>query len=124
MKEWMSKHKMSVFIMMSAIVMLLGLSYAWIKITLRGEKELRLTAAGNLLLILDDSMTEGIAIENAIPITNEEGKLQKGYTFTLENRGNIDSDYTIYLDDLELESNQERMKDEYVKYCQIGRAHV
>jgi len=117
MKEWMNKHKMSVLIIMSAVVMLLGLSYAWIKITLRGEKELRLTAAGNLLLILDDSMTDGIAIENAIPITNEEGKLQKGYEFTLENRGNIDSDYTIYLDDLEIESTQQRMKNQYVKYC-------
>jgi len=117
MKEWMNKHKMSVLIIMSAIVILLGLSYAWIKITLRGEKELRLTAAGNLLLILDDSMTDGIAIENAIPITNEEGKIQKGYEFTLENRGNIDSDYTIYLDDLEIESTQQRMKDQYVKYC-------
>jgi len=117
MKEWMNKHKMSVFIIMSAVVMLLGLSYAWFKITLRGEKELRLTAAGNLLLILDDSMTDGIAIENAIPITNEEGKLQKGYEFTLENRGNIDSDYTIYLDDLEIESTQQRMKNQYVKYC-------
>ena len=73
MKEWIKKHKMSLFVMIAAVVMLIGLSYAWLQITLRGEKELTLTS-GTLRLVLDDSMDGGITMDSAVPVTDEKGK--------------------------------------------------
>ena len=70
--KWMREHKMSIFVIVSAVVMLIGLSYAWLQITLRGEREINIFAAGSLQLELDDTMTNGIRVENAVPITDEE----------------------------------------------------
>lgn len=113
-KNWLQRHKMSVLVVVSAIVMLIGLSYAWLQLTLRGEKDL-IIRAGSLSLVLDDSMSSGVTIASAVPVTDDEGKNQEGYTFTLENNGSIASGYTIYLDDLALDEEQTKMKDEFVK---------
>ena len=74
------------------------------------------TTAGSLELELDDMMTGGISFTEAVPISNEDGLSQDGYTFTLENKGNVTSDYTIYLDDLDLAEGQNRMSDSFIKY--------
>ncbi len=116
MQEFIKKHKMGIFITVSAIIMVIGLSYAWLQLTLRGSKELSILTSGKLELVLDDSMTEGISVTNSVPVTDDMGLEQKAYTFTLENKGTIDSDYTIYLDDLELTEDQTRMKDSFIKY--------
>ncbi len=115
-ENFIQKHKMGVFVGVSAVLMLIGLSYAWLQLTLRGTKELTILTAGNLELELDDTMTGGISFTEAVPVTNEEGLSQDGYTFTLENKGNVASDYTIYLDDLDLSEGQNRMKDSFIKY--------
>ncbi len=114
--EFIKKHKIGIFITVSAIIMVIGLSYAWLQLTLRGSKELSILTSGKLELVLDDSMTEGISVTNSVPVTDDMGLEQKAYTFTLENKGTIDSDYTIYLDDLELTEDQTRMKDSFIKY--------
>ena len=111
--KYLKEHKMSIFVIVSAVVMLIGLSYAWLQLTLRGQREINIFAAGTLQLELDDTMTNGISVENAVPITDEEGKAQTAYTFTLTNKGTVDSDYTIYLDDLDLEEGQTRMSDDF-----------
>ena len=113
--SFLVKHKMSLFVVISAIIMLVGLSYAWLQLTLRGEKELTLRA-GTLELSLDDSMGEGITMADVVPISDEEGLASSGYTFTLENTGNVDSNYEIYLDDLEIPESDTRMKDNFIKY--------
>ncbi len=115
-ENWFSKHKMGIFIGVSAVLMLIGLSYAWLQLTLRGTKELTILTAGSLELELDDTMAGGISFTEAVPVTNEEGLSQDGYTFTLENKGNVTSDYTIYLDDLDLAEGQTRMNDSFIKY--------
>ena len=118
-KNFVQKHKMSIFVVVSAVVMLIGLSYAWLQLTLRGTKELTLIAAGTLYLELDDSMEGGISISNAIPVSDAEGKEQTGYSFTLENKGKIDSNYTIYLDDLDLSEEQTRMDASFIRYSLV-----
>ncbi len=115
-ENWLKKHKMGVFGGVSAVLMLIGLSYAWLQLTLRGTKELTILTAGSLELELDDTMTGGISFTEAVPVSNEEGTSQDGYTFTLENKGNVVSDYTIYLDDLNLTEGQTRMNDSFIKY--------
>ena len=113
--SFLVKHKMSLFVVISAIIMLVGLSYAWLELTLWGEKELTLRA-GTLELSLNDSMSEGITMADVVPISDEEGLASSGYTFTLENTGNVDSNYEIYLDDLEIPESDTRMKDNFIKY--------
>ncbi len=115
MQEFIKKHKMGIVVAISAIIMVIGLSFAWLQITLRGSKELSMMADG-LKLVLDDTMEGGIHLENAIPVTDEEGLTQVGYTFTLENTGKVDSSYEIYLDDLDLDEGQTRMRDDFLKY--------
>jgi len=115
MQEFMKKHKMGIIVTISAIIMVIGLSFAWLQLTLRGNKELSMMAE-SLKLVLDDTMEGGIHLVNAIPVTNEEGLTQVGYTFTLENTGKIDSSYEIYLDDLDLDEGQTRMQDRFLKY--------
>ncbi len=115
MQEFIKKHKMGIFITVSAIIMVIGLSYAWLQLTLRGTKELSMMA-DKLKLVLDDTMEGGINLEKAIPVQDEEGLKQDGYTFTIENTGKIDSSYEIYLDDLPLEDVQTRMRNDFLKY--------
>ncbi len=115
-ENWFKKHKMGVFVGVSVVLMLIGLSYAWLQLTLRGTKELTILTAGSLELELDDTMAGGISFLDAVPVSNEEGLSQEGYTFTLENKGNVTSDYTIYLDDLDLAEGQNRMSDSFIKY--------
>ena len=79
--SFLGEHKMSLFVVISAIIMLVGLSYAWLQLTLRGEKELTLRA-GTLELSLDDSMGEGITMADVVPISDEEGLASSGYTIT------------------------------------------
>ena len=113
--DFLKKHKMSLFIVLSVIVMLIGLSYAWLQLTLRGEKEAAIEA-GSLKLTLDDRMSTGITVMDAIPVSDEEGLVSDGYTFTLENTGVVDSNYELYLDDLELSDDVIRMNDAFIKY--------
>ncbi len=115
MGKFIKEHRMSLFVVVCAIIMLVGLSYAWLQLTLWGEKELTLRA-GTLELNLDDSMSEGITMVDVVPISDEEGLESSGYTFTLENTGTIDSGYEIYLDDLDISDVDVRMKDSFVKY--------
>ena len=69
--SFLVEHKMSLFVVACAIIMLVGLSYAWLELTLWGEKELTLRA-GTLELSLNDSMSEGITMADVVPISDEE----------------------------------------------------
>ena len=115
MKKWTRKDKIMVALFITSIFLFVGSTYAWLSLTLRGKKIHTLRVAG-LEITLDESMGEGINIEKAIPITDEEGKEGRGYTFTIKNDGLFDSNYQIYLDDVELENGQTRLEDQYVKY--------
>ena len=99
----------------SLIVLLLGGTYAWYFITVRGTSE-NVIKAGKLSLVLDESESIAIDLSNSVPMTDLQGLDTTAYTFKLKNNGDISSSYTIYLDDIELESGETRMLDKYVKY--------
>ncbi len=113
--KFIKNHKMFILVITATILMLIGLSYAWLQITLKGEKELK-AGVGTLQLELSDTMTDGINVMNATPVTDEEGLATIGYSFTLENTGTIPSSYEIFLDDLPLTEGQNRMEDSFIKY--------
>ncbi len=61
-------------------------------------------------------MGSGINLEEAFPIKDIEGERTTPYTFTLENTSNIESEYSIYLDNLSLETGEEKLEDKNIKY--------
>lgn len=103
------------FLLIVVLLLLIGGTYAWLTTRATSDK-VHIIKAGNLKLVLDDTISDGILISNAIPVSDREGLETKAYTFTLENLGSADSSYTLYLDDLALDEDEVRMKDDYVKY--------
>ena len=100
-------------VLVFAVVMLIGASYAYYKVTLVAEGGFTLRS-GALEITLDDVDSNEIFLNNTQPVTDEEGMSYKPYTFVLENTGNIDGDYVLYLDDVSIDGA--RMNDKYVKY--------
>ena len=78
------------------IVMVLGVSYAVFRVTTTGEKE-NVVSAGKLDVRVENEQNE-IAINNALPQTEEEGKKNTPYTFDVVNRGNINAMYDMYIE--------------------------
>ena len=101
------KNKKIVFMivgMLFCFILGIALTYAWLRITLHGEK--KVSIVGNKLELILDETNEGIQIEDAVPVKDEQGKEVESYTFTLENKGNQKIDYSIYLD-----TDKEAMKE-------------
>jgi len=94
---------------------LIGGTYAWFTLTLKGTK-VNVLKAGSLSLILNDENSIGISKDKAVPMLDEVGEKENAYHFTLENHSTIPSEYILYLDDLDLEENETRMDDSFVKY--------
>ena len=97
------------------LIIFMTSSFAWLNISIKGEK-INILKAGDLSLILDETSSEGINIEGAVPVSDEKGLSQEGYTFKLVNNGTVAANYIITLDDLEIETSEERMSDDILKY--------
>lgn len=97
------------------ILLLLGLSYAWLSLTIFGNKT-AVVRSGSLSLKLDETSENGILLKDAVPVYDEIGLKNDPYTFTLENDGTIESSYEIYLDDMELEEGEVRVNDSALRY--------
>ena len=106
MKEILKENKKFIIIalviiaLVIIVLLLIGITYAYLRTTLEGEKEYVIRAG-----TLDLTMEEGneLTLESVIPLEDEEGMKLNGFTFSLTNNGNIESDYSIYLDDIEFE---------------------
>ncbi len=84
------------------ILLVVGLSYAWLMTTLKGEKEVSILI-DTIDLELDESASEGINLVNAIPTYDSDGKKSSPYKFSLINKSRIDLYYSLSLiDDEEL----------------------
>lgn len=119
MKE--EKQKNLFMIGMSILLLLVligGGTYAWLTLSLKGTK-VNVLRAGDLSLVLDDINSIGINQEKAVPTLDEVGETFDPYHFTLENLSDIPSEYTIYLDNVDLEEGEVRMEDEYLRYSLV-----
>ena len=118
------KVKIIVIAICTVLLLVMGATYAWLRLTLNGSK-VNVLRAGGLELTLDET-SEGITLEDVVPVTDAKGLQGKEYTFTLENKGS-DSNYTIYFDDvLDIDQDgendfeeSERMSDSDIKYSLI-----
>lgn len=96
-------------------ILLLSISYAWLSLTLTGTKT-NVLKAGTLSLKLTDSTSSEINMTGAVPMMDEVGLTTNPYTFTLTNNGDINSEYTIYLDNVALNTGETQLPDTTIKY--------
>ena len=114
MKEALKNNKKIIIIGIVIIVLLLiGVAFAYLTTTLHGEKEY-LVRVGSLGLRLEEG--NELTLEKQIPLEDSEGMSLDGFNFSLINHGKIDTDFTIYLDDIELDEGETRMPDSAIRY--------
>ena len=106
-------------------LLVFGLSYALFTVTLNGTKKVKLKTGKLELQLLDenniditDSNNAGYSInlDNQVPVDDTTGLGTEAFTFKLKNTGTIDARYTIYLDDVALETGENRLPDSAVRY--------
>ena len=114
MKDAIKNNKKIIIIAVAIIILLLlGIAFAYLVTTLNGEKEY-FVRAGSLGLRLEEG--NELTLEKQIPLTDEDGMSLDGFNFSLVNEGNIETDYTIYLDDIPISEGETRMPDSAIRY--------
>ena len=114
MKEAIKKNKKIIIIGIAIIlILLIAIAFAYLTTTLNGDKNY-IVRAGTLDLVLNEG--NELTLEKQIPIEDSEGQSLNGFSFSLVNNGSIDTDYTIYLDDIELSEGETRMPDSAIRY--------
>lgn len=112
MKEKRNK-VMLIIILVVLIIVIIALSFAAFSYAGIGQKE-NVINFGTLELTLNEGNT--INLVDTYPITDAEGLALDGYDFTLENTGDANVNYVIYLDDVAVTSPDIRLDDKYLKY--------
>ena len=110
------KNKKATIIIISimiVIILALAITFAYFSTQLNGMEGI--VKVGALDLVLDET-SEGISLDNAIGISDNEGLSLEGSTFKLINNGSKAVDYTIYLDDNTISDTDTRIDDKYLKY--------
>ena len=114
MKEAIKKNKKIIIIGIAIIlILLIGLAFAYLVTTLHGDKDY-IVRVGTLDLVLNEG--NELTLEKQIPLEDFEGQSLNGFSFSLVNNGSVDTDYTIYLDDIELSEDETRMPDSAIRY--------
>ncbi len=114
-KKKLGNTKLLIIAVVMIFVVMFGTTYAWLRLTKTSTIENKITA-GNLDLVLDDTTSEGIKLEKAVPISDAEGEKGTEYTFTLENKATVDLNYYLYLNDLDLAEGETRLEDNKIRY--------
>lgn len=100
-----NKRRLVIAILVILLILIIGLSYAWLMTTIQGKKNVSILV-DTIDLKLDESASEGIQLVNAIPTYDDEGKEGDPYKFSLVNKSKIDLYYSLSLiDDEELISS-------------------
>ena len=97
------------------LILVLGITYAWLHQILNGEKR-QVIKAGTLNLVLDDELSQGINLDRAIPMSDRQGLATQAYTFEVRNEGTIDAEYVLYLEDEDIDDGEIRLDDSKIRY--------
>ena len=92
------------------IVLSMGFSYAYYKISLKSDGNN--VAKSDCFKLELTSENDAITLNNMYPISDEEGLKTTGYTFTIKNICSIYASYQVNLEDLEV---AKKLSNEYVK---------
>lgn len=111
--ENLRKNNKIISIMLLAFVIVITiLSVAVFSYQQPGNVVSKLTV-GKLELTLTESNV--ITLTDTYPMSDTEGEGLTGFTFSLKNTGTTNSTYTIYLDDVSVDSTDTRLKDENIR---------
>ena len=123
-KKKIGNGKLLVIALVITLAVVLGTTYAWLRLTKNSDIVNKITA-GNLELTLDDTTSEGIKLIKAIPMSYQQGIKTEEYTFTLTNKSSTSS-YTLSLKDLNTYTNDnneevtitdaDRLADSKIRY--------
>lgn len=113
MENLRNNNKVLAGILLAFIIVIIALASSNFIFKQKGNTENKITL-GKLELTL----TEGnaIALNDTYPMTDDDGKKLTGFTFSLKNTGSTASTYSIYLDDVSVDSGDTRLNDKYIKY--------
>ena len=100
-----SNEKLLMIAFILTLVVIIGTTYAWLRLTKNSDVVNKITA-GSLELTLDDTTSEGIKLIKEVPRSYRQGMTTKEYTFTLTNKSSTSS-YTLLLKDLDTYTNDE-----------------
>ena len=106
--------KKNAYLLLIAVVLLIGATYAWFSLTINNSKT-NIIKAGNLKINLVDCEKD-LVLKNAVPVSDTKGMQSEVCTFKVENTGTTSIDYSVYLDDTDELTTDERMNDKYVKF--------
>lgn len=104
MKEFFSMNKpfkkyLPIYMIMLSIVLLMGTSYALLRSSHQGENTYTMNV-GTLQVTFVDSATNALTLENAYPMTDDEGMSEtKELTFTVKNTGTVTAKYSVYIEE-------------------------
>lgn len=113
MENLRNNNKVLLIMLFALVIVLIALAisvFSYSKVGMVGNK----VTVGKLELTL----TEGnaITLTDTYPMTDDDGKKLTGFTFSLKNTGSATSTYSIYLDDVNVDSGDTRLDDKYIKY--------
>ena len=88
-----------ILLMLVLLIITVGVSYSFLVLSTNGKKNVTVTA-GNFTIAFKDG--NSIKIDNAIPLTDTEGLRTNGYSFSVQNTGDINARYSISLEENEV----------------------
>ena len=116
MEELKSKNRVLLVLILSFLIVIVAFSVSIFSFAQKGTKD-NVVNFGSLALTLSEG-TE-ISLSDTYPMTDSEGVALTGYSFTLENTGTANATYSIYLDNVAVDSSDTKLDDKYVKYALV-----
>ena len=116
MEEVKSKNRVLLVLILAFLIVIVAFSVSIFSFAQKGTKD-NVVNFGSLALTLSEG-TE-ISLSDTYPMTDSEGVALTGYSFTLENTGTANATYSIYLDNVAIDSSDTKLDDKYVKYALV-----
>ncbi len=85
-----------VFGLVFLVALVIGFTFALFKFSDIGNEE-NIIDTGTLVMKIDDDASDVISIENAYPVSDEDGMKTDPYKFTVENNGTLTAKYRLRL---------------------------
>ena len=112
MENLRKSNKVLLVMLFAFIIVLIALTASIFLYSKAGTVQNKITV-GKLELTL----TEGnaITLTDTYPMTDDNGKKLSGFTFSLKNTGTSNASYSIYLDDVSVDSGNTRLADKNIR---------
>ena len=94
-------------------LLVIGITYAWLTQTVIGEKVHSMRVGTFKFSLCEEN---SLTLDSGEFLKDSDGLNQDGFKFSVENTGVGYGNYSVYLDDDTLSSNQTRIDDKFIRY--------